>query len=51
MENDHCRIDPRICIGCGQCELQCPQDAIHLIENERRVFLPLKKKTEARIRN
>jgi ferredoxin len=51
MGDGHCRIDPKVCIGCGQCELHCPQEAIVLAENERRVFLPLKKKSEAQIRN
>lgn len=49
MEKDICRIDPANCIGCGQCEIHCPEEALRLIENERRVFLPLKKKSEARI--
>jgi ferredoxin len=46
---DICRIDGMKCIGCGQCELQCPEDAIRLLENERRVFLPVQKKSDARI--
>ncbi len=47
--DDVCRIDSEKCIGCGQCELQCSQDAIRMVENERTVFLPLVKKSEARI--
>jgi len=43
------RIDERKCIGCGQCELQCPEEAIKLIPHERRVFLPLERKSGARI--
>jgi ferredoxin len=50
LEEDKCRIDGKKCIGCGQCELHCPENAIQLIANERRVFLPLVKKSEARIR-
>jgi len=50
IEEDLCRIDREKCIGCGQCELQCPQEAIRMIENERTVFLPLVKKSQARIR-
>jgi ferredoxin len=50
MVEDKCAIDRATCIGCGQCQIHCPAEAICLIENERRVFLPLKKKTEARIR-
>ena len=37
------------CIGCGQCELQCPEEAIKLIPHERSVFLPLERKSGARI--
>ena len=51
MVEDKCKIDPATCIGCGQCEIHCPEEAISLNENERRVFLPLKKKSEARIRS
>ena len=50
IEDDLCRIDREKCIGCGQCELQCSQEAIRMAENERTVFLPLVKKSEARIR-
>jgi ferredoxin len=49
--NDKCLIDSGKCIGCGQCELHCPEEAIHMIANERKVFLPLKKKPEARIKD
>ena len=48
--DDLCRIDSKKCIGCGQCELQCGQEAIQMVANERTVFLPLKKKSEARIK-
>ena len=51
MVNEKCAIDPGKCIGCGQCELHCPEDAIRMIANERKVFLPLKKKSEARIKD
>jgi len=47
--DDICRIDKTKCIGCGQCELQCPEGAIRLIDNERRVFLPVQSKSDARI--
>ena len=43
------RINERKCIGCGQCELQCSEGAIQLIPHERRVFLPLERKSDARI--
>jgi ferredoxin len=49
--NDKCLVDPGKCIGCGQCELHCPEEAIHMIANERKVFLPLKKRSEARIKD
>jgi ferredoxin len=49
MVNDRCSIDSQKCIGCGQCEIHCPEEAIQLLANERKVFLPLKKKSEARI--
>ena len=49
MVNDRCRIDAAKCIGCGQCEIQCPEKAVHLVANERTVFLPMRKKSEARI--
>ena len=48
--DDISRIDREKCIGCGQCELQCSQEAIRMVENEHTVFLPLVKKSEARIR-
>ena len=50
MVDEKSVIDGGKCIGCGQCELQCPQNAIELFANERRVFLPLIKPSEARIR-
>jgi ferredoxin len=43
------RIIVEKCIGCGQCELQCPENVISLVYREREVFLPLPKKTEARL--
>ncbi len=42
-------IDSRKCIGCGQCELQCPESAIRLLPKPRDVFLPLPKRSRARI--
>lgn len=49
--NGHPQIDSRKCLGCGQCELHCPQGVIALHYQEREVFLPLLKKSEARIKN
>ena len=37
------------CIGCGQCAYQCKQNNIELYPNKRTVFLPMLKKSEARI--
>jgi ferredoxin len=37
------------CIGCGQCELQCPEGVIALEYKEREVVLSLLKKSEARL--
>jgi Pyruvate/2-oxoacid:ferredoxin oxidoreductase delta subunit len=42
-------IDSRKCIGCGQCVHQCTSAAVTLVENCRTVFLPMLKKSEARI--
>ena len=42
-------IDSRKCIGCGQCVHQCISEAVALVENSRTVFLPMLKKSEARI--
>jgi ferredoxin len=42
-------IDARKCIGCGQCVHQCFASAVELVENVRTAFLPMLKKSEARI--
>jgi ferredoxin len=42
-------IDTKKCIGCGQCVHQCSFSAVELIENKRTAFLPILKKSEARI--
>ncbi len=39
------------CIGCRQCAFQCRQNNIELCPNERVVFLPILKKSEARLDN
>jgi Fe-S-cluster-containing hydrogenase component 2 len=35
------------CIGCGQCAYQCPQNNIEMYPNQRVVYLPILKKSEA----
>jgi Pyruvate/2-oxoacid:ferredoxin oxidoreductase delta subunit len=47
----HPVIDAKKCIGCGQCVHQCTQSAVELFENKRTVFLPMLKRSEARIAN
>jgi len=42
-------INMKKCIGCGQCVHQCATGAVELVENVRTVFLPMLKKSEARI--
>jgi len=37
------------CIGCGQCAYQCKQNNIEMYPNERVVYLPILKKSEARV--
>ncbi|UCC39510.1 MAG: 4Fe-4S binding protein [Candidatus Aminicenantes bacterium] len=43
------QINVEKCIGCGQCEMKCPEGVIGLEYRERRVMLPLLKKSEVRI--
>ena len=42
-------LDIKKCIGCGQCIHQCARFVVELIENKRTAFLPMLKKSEARI--
>ena len=42
-------IDEKKCIGCGQCVHQCTFSVVELIEDKRKAFLPMLKKSEARI--
>ncbi|MBW2432129.1 MAG: 4Fe-4S binding protein, partial [Deltaproteobacteria bacterium] len=49
VNNGKSQIDVDKCIGCGQCEFQCPNNVITLIAQEREVMLPLQKRSEARI--
>jgi len=37
------------CIGCGQCVHQCAFSVVELVENKRTAFLPMLRKSEARI--
>lgn len=43
-------IDEKKCIGCGQCVHQCASSAVELADNRRTAFLPILKKSEARIK-
>ncbi len=49
MKDKKASLDSDICIGCGQCAFQCRQNNIELYPNERTVYLPLLKKSKARI--
>ncbi|MHA1143854.1 MAG: 4Fe-4S binding protein [Candidatus Helarchaeota archaeon] len=49
MKNGKAIINEKKCIGCGQCEYHCPEDAFKLIKKTRTVFLPVLKKSKARI--
>ena len=42
-------LDIKKCIGCGQCVHQCVRFVVELVENKRTAFLPMLKKSEARI--
>jgi ferredoxin len=42
-------LDTKKCIGCGQCVHQCVRFVVELIKNKRTAFLPMLKKSEARI--
>ena len=42
-------LDSKKCIGCGQCVHQCSRFVVELIENKRTAFLPMLKKSDARI--
>jgi Pyruvate/2-oxoacid:ferredoxin oxidoreductase delta subunit len=43
-------LDTKKCIGCGQCVHQCARFVVELVENKRTAFLPMLKKSEARIK-
>ncbi len=47
--NKKITIDAKKCIGCGQCVHQCSFSALELIEDKRTAFLPMLKKSEARL--
>ena len=42
-------LDVKKCIGCGQSVHQCTRFVVELIEDKRTAFLPMLKKSEARI--
>ena len=49
LEDKKVLFDNKKCIGCGQCAFQCRQNNIEMVPNERKVYLPILKKTEARV--
>ena len=49
LVDDKVSLNKDKCIGCGQCAFQCRQNNIELYPNERMVYLPVLKKSEARI--
>jgi ferredoxin len=49
IKNEKAKIETKRCIGCGQCELKCPNDVIKLTPKERTVWLPMQKKSKCRI--
>jgi Pyruvate/2-oxoacid:ferredoxin oxidoreductase delta subunit len=49
LKNGKVSLNSEKCIGCGQCAYQCKQNNIELYANERTVYLPMLKKSEARI--
>ena len=49
LKDKKATLNDDLCIGCGQCAFQCRQNNIELYPNERMVFLPLLKKSEARV--
>ena len=42
-------LDTKKCIGCGQCVHQCVRSVVELVADKRTAFLPMLKKSEARI--
>jgi MinD superfamily P-loop ATPase len=49
MKDKKVSLNSDLCIGCGQCAFQCKQNNIELHPNERVVYLPVLKKSEARL--
>jgi ferredoxin len=43
-------IKDEFCIGCGHCYYHCSPGAFELIEDERKLFLPMLEKSQARIK-
>ena len=49
MKDKEVSFDKDKCIGCGQCAFQCRQNNIEMHQNERKVYLPVMKKADARV--
>ncbi len=47
--NGHAAVRVEKCIGCGQCAHQCANDVLALTYHARDVFLPILKKSKARL--
>lgn len=44
-------INDELCIGCGQCYTHCPAGVFELVADERKIFLPMLKTSQARIKS
>ncbi len=49
IKDKHVSFNEDKCIGCGQCAFQCRQNNIEMYPNERKVYLPILKRAEARV--
>lgn len=49
LNGEKATLNSEKCIGCGQCAFQCRQNNIELFPNQRIVYLPILRKSEARV--